>query len=569
MIPKNIKILIALCLLTPINSKAVSRIVKKSLNYEDFLATIDLPKAWPKKAGKVTASNGQCLGRTRADQVGLVHCDYAIEQIGTKSKKIYVQLESDFKCLKYVAETTTFGEKYFALKLVSCKGKNNASKFKKDKKSGGMKTKIPGQGKKQKIVKLPFLNQANFVDNPPYYGTLWHFDEALNDQDTSTFDYCEKVGIEYRQFWDYRNEYYGWNYGDCWIVDCYFNDGLKIEATTMVNRDYTSHDQLLNLAVKYSKPLGRCPKWLRQDLSTFAINGGNGNAGGNRWRGSMNGNQIALDNLYNNKELEELFLHELGHVSIDMTDNVLGGAGWKTAQVRDPTCLSNYGCDHPDREDVSETIAAWMLIYFGRATQEQYNIIMHSVPNRINYLNWYLQKHVDVGDVIQLKGDGDFAPNLSLEHATPSVTPSGFTPIEETSPTNDNGSDVDHPISITGSTAQTTYMRHVWLIKEKLSGQNLAIFYATSKNWNNYLMTIYQDKFVEISPMAEVTKGEDYFFTSDSSQMTQLLSNGLKTEHIDNWQYTFTINNWSGAELELVWVNYSGGENDYTGNLNG
>jgi len=79
MIPKNIKILIALCLLTPINSKAVSRIFKKSLNYEDFLATIDLPKAWPKKAGKVTASNGQCLGRTRADQVGLVHCDYAIE----------------------------------------------------------------------------------------------------------------------------------------------------------------------------------------------------------------------------------------------------------------------------------------------------------------------------------------------------------------------------------------------------------------------------------------------------------------------------------------------------------
>lgn len=63
--------------------------------------------------------------------------------------------------------------------------------------------------------------------------------------------------------------------------------------------------------------------------------------------------------------------------------------GWLSAQRSDPTFISTYARDVPDREDVAETFSAWFAVRYRpdtlSATQEQ--TILEAIPNRLAYLD--------------------------------------------------------------------------------------------------------------------------------------------------------------------------------------
>ncbi|MCP4922561.1 MAG: hypothetical protein GY915_00820, partial [bacterium] len=85
--------------------------------------------------------------------------------------------------------------------------------------------------------------------------------------------------------------------------------------------------------------------------------------------------------------LEELFIHEATHTSLDRYHG--NHPDWLAAQAADATWLSRYGELNPTREDLAETIGPYLALTFrpeilppGAA-----ELLRATIPNRIRYLD--------------------------------------------------------------------------------------------------------------------------------------------------------------------------------------
>merc|ERR1719220_1160899 len=70
-----------------------------------FLLTVDPekfskvhPPALYPKMSSMQADNGECLGRIRANHVGLVHCDYSFEKFYFQGGEFSCKSVEDWKC---------------------------------------------------------------------------------------------------------------------------------------------------------------------------------------------------------------------------------------------------------------------------------------------------------------------------------------------------------------------------------------------------------------------------------------------------------------------------------------
>ena len=102
-----------------------------------------------------------------------------------------------------------------------------------------------------------------------------------------------------------------------------------------------------------------------------------------------------MDGTIRDGSAEELIMHELGHTSKGFHETLLPSNFWKTAQRRDRTAVSIYARDNPNREDVSESMSGWWAVFYKRATVEQFNNVMYSMPNRYAALTSYIRKMED------------------------------------------------------------------------------------------------------------------------------------------------------------------------------
>ena len=138
---------------------------------------------------------------------------------------------------------------------------------------------------------------------------------------------------------------------------------------------------------------------------------------------------------------------------------------------------------------------------------------------------------------------------------------------------------------------QLTYMKHVWLIRFKESGENLALFWAKTKECDSYTLVVRKKDEREEAASIKAKKSKstnktsnyistihpfpsqssahlktDYEFITDSKNILYKLHE-LKSVHVDNWRYNLIIDNKSGAEVEAIWVNWKGEKKAYDGIL--
>ena len=124
---------------------------------------------------------------------------------------------------------------------------------------------------------------------------------------------------------------------------------------------------------------------MRRDVDELWIHKGNNPFGG--------GNRSLLihtekgEQYIRNGELEEIFLHEAGHTSLD-NDHAEANE-WVTAKDEDPSFISVYAQDNSNREDVAESIVAYFAIRYRpeRISKSQCTTISRTMPDRIKYFD--------------------------------------------------------------------------------------------------------------------------------------------------------------------------------------
>lgn len=170
---------------------------------------------------------------------------------------------------------------------------------------------------------------------------------------------------------------------DAYLFDATYSDGLSIEV--QVNPEFGSVEAARTQAEKYAPVIGRLPRALRVSVETVWIHQGVNPFGGG------NNNllvHVGQADLYIAEGiLEETLVHEAAHTSLDALH--AAAPGWLAAQARDPTFISTYARDFPQREDIAESFLPYLAVRYRpeRISQSLRDMIQLTIPNRIAYFN--------------------------------------------------------------------------------------------------------------------------------------------------------------------------------------
>ena len=222
---------------------------------------------------------------------------------------------------------------------------------------------------------------APVITRPPFEGTIFIDPDIITPSDPTTFQDLSVAGQGSRTMFDRRID--GWLTVEAHLFNANFDDGLSIEI--QVNPVFGESARALVEAEKYARVIGRLPTALREDVETVWIHKGTEPFGGG------NNNlliHIGQADLYlQDGILEETFVHEAAHTSLDATH--ASAPGWLAAQSADPTFISTYARDFPVREDIAESFLPYLAIRYRleRISPSLANTIMQTMPNRIAYFD--------------------------------------------------------------------------------------------------------------------------------------------------------------------------------------
>ncbi len=229
-----------------------------------------------------------------------------------------------------------------------------------------------------------FFEPANA--EPPYDGTIFHFPETINSKDPSTFLEIKYEGQKLREMFDRRRN--NWTKNRAYIFNAIFSDGSNIEL--QVNSEFSSNENALGYATKYSKVIGQLPAILRKDVRTVWIHKGKNSFGGGNFNLLIHTDQG--DEYISEGILEETLIHEASHTSLDwpgISKNHGISKGWIEAQKADRGYISDYAEDYPNREDIAESFLPWVVVRYkaDRITEKHRNKIIKAIPNRLRYFD--------------------------------------------------------------------------------------------------------------------------------------------------------------------------------------
>ena len=85
--------------------------------------------------------------------------------------------------------------------------------------------------------------------------------------------------------------------------------------------------------------------------------------------------------------MEETLVHEAAHSSLDEYHSA--SKGWINAQNLDPSFISTYARDNPEREDVAETFLLYLALRYRRdpISATLRDTMLETIPNRIKYFD--------------------------------------------------------------------------------------------------------------------------------------------------------------------------------------
>ncbi len=263
---------------------------------------------------------------------------------------------------------------------------------------------------------------------PPYRGTVFLDPDIILPSDTTDFVDLEPAGRGERLVYDRRPA--RWITIQAYLFDATFANGPTTEF--QVNPEFGTWTEAEAAAREYAPAIGRIPAALREDVDAVWIHRGNEAFGG--------GNRSLLVHTGRGEEyrqqgfLAEAFVHEGVHTSLDSTH--ADAPGWRAAQAADPTFISTYARDYPDREDLAESFSAWLAVRHrrDRITEGMADTITAAIPNRLAYfdsLDLNLCPVVDGGACVsggqgglvplgQLPGEGWVYPDpAGMKYPTP------------------------------------------------------------------------------------------------------------------------------------------------------
>jgi hypothetical protein len=243
--------------------------------------------------------------------------------------------------------------------------------------------------KKQcKNLSSHYKKNHNAPTSPPYHGTIFLTPELITSSSPSSFKKLTDKGQMERKMFDRRPG--TWVNKKAHIFDALFGTETTVEV--QVNPEFNKQEALV-YAKQYSVVIGQLPAFLFRDLQTVWIHNGNNDFGGgnnNLLIHVKRGEQYIADRI-----LEETFLHEGTHTSLDSTHN--HEPLWGLAQENDTMSISSYGLEFPEREDLAETLPLYLALRFrpNQISPEMKSIIQKTIPNRIAYLDC-LQLSIDI-----------------------------------------------------------------------------------------------------------------------------------------------------------------------------
>ena len=221
---------------------------------------------------------------------------------------------------------------------------------------------------------------------PPFAGTVWipGTSDILNTSDPTFFRSLNKITDAPRQMFDRRTGTYDTVIPFLFEAD--FADGLKIEV--QVNSEFETRDSAEAAALIYLYAVGQLPTELRQEVDTIWLHKGDEDFGGGN-------NNLLIHHerglKYIDQEvLEEIFLHEASHTSLDPHHY---GEEWEKARSADANNYISIYATHY-REDIAETFPMYYALRYkaSRVSPDLLRTIQNTVPNRINYFDQFFSE---------------------------------------------------------------------------------------------------------------------------------------------------------------------------------
>lgn len=221
------------------------------------------------------------------------------------------------------------------------------------------------------------------LNTPPFDGTIYVSGDIIIPTDPNLFDRIEYINQSERYMYDRRID--TWKFFNTYNFNAYYLDNTVIEVQVNPEFQFTTAE---TLALKYASLAGQLSTGLRRDVEDILIHSGNeGWGGGNNHLLIHTDFTPTLENWWTGNIIEETYLHEAAHASLD--SYIYGDEEWADAVAADQTYISTYAKDYPLREDVAELLPLYLAVkYFPtRISRENRSKILSCCINRILYLD--------------------------------------------------------------------------------------------------------------------------------------------------------------------------------------
>ena len=237
-----------------------------------------------------------------------------------------------------------------------------------------------------------YIQNSNASGESPFWGTIFVDENISTDSDPSSFINLTYQGQDEREMYDRRS---GWIVLDAHIFEARYEGEIQIEI--QVNPEFSLENAQF-YADFYAPAIGRIPTFLKKDVETVWIHDGDYSFGGGN--NNLLIHTVQGDNYISDGILDETFLHEATHTSFDSYHK--DESDWILAQEMDEGFISKYAEDYPEREDLAETMLLYLAYRFWpeRITQETFETIESTIPNRIMYLDCQSEVGIDVLEVL-------------------------------------------------------------------------------------------------------------------------------------------------------------------------
>jgi hypothetical protein len=208
------------------------------------------------------------------------------------------------------------------------------------------------------VLAMASLAAPAAATEPLIHGTVFLSPDIITESDPTAFEYATPAGTGTRNMFDRRVR--DMVDTEAHLFDAVFSDGLCLEF--VVNTELGAFEDAEALVEQYAPIIGRLPGYLRRDVTAVWMHPGDEVFAG--------GSDIILIHTGATAEyyiaegvLEEVLAHEAAHTSLDLV--LAQSQEWIDAQEADGAFISEYAAEHPEREDVAETVVPWIAICCG------------------------------------------------------------------------------------------------------------------------------------------------------------------------------------------------------------